>query len=332
MAYNWRSNSGRDISIGGRRDDRSRNTTNCSSCGSSAQHQEERQGGKIVDFDYIVTYHSRSHLSILLHSWGWASPSLVLYGVFNVIIMVTLLVLRNEFGINLGGPDKDCHQYLGLLVSFLLVARVATSFRRYSDAREYLRIMNQNCEQLIKALVVYSNTDTRDEAKEWRNECTNRVLVLLRTSMSVCDYHISGGVKAVDLPEVEGDVLQDLATNLPPSRWVHDDRTDYEENLRIPIRISYLLRKSIRSQESRLEPTIPVISESELHAFLNRIMDGYHKYVYALSRAFDTTVRTCQSFRIFFCVSVRSHARPTGQKYFFNVALSSYWQRRCHFL
>jgi hypothetical protein len=33
------------------------------------------------------------------------------------------------------------------------------------------------------------------------------------------------------------DELEDLQKNLPPSRWLHEARTDYEENFRIPIRL-----------------------------------------------------------------------------------------------
>lgn len=254
----------------------------CCYCSPGDSSAGGRRRGKIDLNYYTVTYDARSHCSVLVQMWGSDWPRVIPYAAFNVCLMALLHTLHNWFGIYLGRSDKG-HQYLTLLISFLLVTRVATSLERYNQAREYLRTMNSNCEQLVDTMVVYSNCDTRDEAKEWRNEVAYRTLLLLRTAMSICDYNSSssGGIKAVDLPEVEGDVLEDLSTNLPPTRWLHDNRTEYEENLRVPIRISYLLKKSIRSQEQRLHPPIPVIPEGDLHTLASSITDGYQGYVIA---------------------------------------------------
>jgi len=105
-----------------------------------------------------------------------------------------------------------------------------------------------------------------------------QALLLLRTAVSVVEYSCAGaggGTRAVDLPEVEGDVLKDLASNLPPVRWLHRTRSEFEENLRVPERIGVLLSTSIRSQQRRLEPPIPVVLESDLHGELNLLLKGY---------------------------------------------------------
>jgi hypothetical protein len=111
------------------------------------------------------------------------------------------------------------------------------SLGRYNEAREYLEMMNKSFRQLVHTACIYSNTDARESAKQWRHELVYRALILLRSSMSVIDYPSSlEGV--MEIPELTGsDELEDLQKNLPPSRWLHEARTDYEENFRIPIRL-----------------------------------------------------------------------------------------------
>jgi hypothetical protein len=97
--------------------------------------------------------------------------------------------------------------------------------------------MNKSFRQLVHTACIYSNTDARESAKQWRHELVYRGLILLRSSMSVIDYP-SSHEGVMDIPELTGsDELEDLQKNLPPSRWLHEARTDYEENFRIPIRL-----------------------------------------------------------------------------------------------
>lgn len=178
-------------------------------------------------------------------------------------------------GIDLNISDAG-HGFLSLVMAFLLVSRVTTSLARYDAAREYLEVMNKSCRQLIHTVAVYSSADSSISAKEWRNEVSYRALLLLRTAQAVIDF-ADGGIAVSELPELTGSERLDVQKHLPcDSHWLHESRTDYEENLRIPIRLSYLLRKSIRSQEVRVKPPIPVIAEGDMYAFVNAFMDGYH--------------------------------------------------------
>jgi len=223
---------------------------------------------------YTVTYNSKSQWSVLTQRWGSLWPSVLPFCLANTALMAVLqLLMINGIDLNI---SETGHTFLSLVMAFLLVSRVSTSLARYDEAREYLEVMNKSCRQLVHTACVYSNADTSDSAKEWRLEVTYRTLLLLRTAMAVIDYPDSH-VSVKDIPELSGLERQDLEEHLPlANHWLHESRTDYEENLRIPIRLSYLLRKSIRSQGTRIKPPIPVIAEGDLYAFVNAFLDGYH--------------------------------------------------------
>jgi predicted membrane chloride channel (bestrophin family) len=166
------------------------------------------------------------------------------------------------------------HRYISVVLSFLLVSRVRTAVKRYYQARRYLETMMKFCIAMVQLTCVYTSDDDSLSAKEWRSEVAYRMMILVRTSLAALDFP-SSGVPMLKLSELEGDVLDDLECNLPPTRWLHEVRTEYEENFRIPVRMAYLVRKSIRSQEGRVDPVIPNSAEAHMHRYLNWYMDGY---------------------------------------------------------
>lgn len=188
---------------------------------------------------YTVTYNSASQWSVLTQTWGSHWPKLLPYCILNAALMA-LLHIALVYGIDLNISDVG-HTFMSLPVGFLLVSRVTMSLGRYNEAREYLEMMNKSFRQLVHTACIYSNTDVRESAKQWRSELVYRALILLRSSMSVIDYPSSlEGV--MEIPELTGsDELEDLQKNLPPRRWLHEERTDYEENFRIPIRLVRML-------------------------------------------------------------------------------------------
>lgn len=58
-------------------------------------------------------------------------------------------------------------------------------------------------------------------------------------------------------------------------RWSHGARTEYEENMRVPVRLSYLLRRQIRKQSSVLAEPFTAPQEQKLHGSVDTFMAGY---------------------------------------------------------
>lgn len=116
-------------------------------------------------------------------------------------------------------------------------------------------------------------------AEEWRNEVAYRTLALLRCSVAVILYPTSK-TPAWEVPELNGFERDDIQRNtfLNPAtlRYAHETRSEYEENLRVPIRLAYLLRKSIHSQEVRLGKSLHVNRELKLLGTVDAFMTGFY--------------------------------------------------------
>ena len=225
---------------------------------------------------YTVTYVAESQWRVLLQRHGSVWPRVLPYCLANTTFMA-LLHIGFVHDINLTYTGTG-HSYLSIIVGFLMVDRVSRSLNRYNEAREYLEMMNKSCRQLIHTACIYSNSDVRDSAKQWRSELAFRVITMLKASMAVMNQP-STGTDLTDIPEVNMAVLEDLEINVPvpTAQWLHaEDIADIEKNLRVPQRLSYMVRKCIRSQEGKVKPTVPVVAEGDLYNFLNTFMDGYY--------------------------------------------------------
>jgi len=172
------------------------------------------------------------------------------------------------------------HSFITLVVSFLLVSRVSIGLNRYNQARDCLGVMYRESRELIQNACVFSSHDTSKKASEWRSEVGYRCLLLLRTAMSVIDYPTTQQ-PAWEVPELSGFELEDVKKSVYTSkenrRWAHKDRSEWEETMRVPIRIAYLLRKSIHAQGPRLgNSRMETSQENKLLSSVDQFMGGYY--------------------------------------------------------
>lgn len=176
------------------------------------------------------------------------------------------------------------HSFVTLVVAFLLVNRVSIALGRYNEARAYLAGMCGNVNELVQslfALTAYENTDP--EAKEWRFEVCHRALLLLRLSMVSIDYPNDSipGWKIPEFSENAPKEFEYVKRHLPlegsstARRWVHKARTEYEENLRLPVRMAYLLRQTIHRHALTTVP-LAMPYELKLLAFVDIFMNNYY--------------------------------------------------------
>ena len=172
------------------------------------------------------------------------------------------------------------HSFMTLVVSFLLVSRVNIGLGRYNQARDYLGAMYREERELIQNMVVYSNHAKDRSAKEWRLELAYRAMLLLKAAMCVIDYP-STKLPAWNLPELAGEELAYVrsacfATSAEARRWAHGRRSEWEETMRVPIHIAYLLRKTIHSQLNRIKPPMQNPQEAKLLGSVDSFMGGYY--------------------------------------------------------
>ena len=131
-------------------------------------------------------------------------------------------------------------------------------------------------------------------AEEWRHEVAYRTLLLLRTTMVVIEYPIHHTLPWT-IPEINGmeanHIRKNLlaTTNTTAINGIRNSNYNaiWEDVLRVPIQIEYLLRKSIHSNMIRLTEPIPIQLELKIFMSVDNFMNGYYSM-----RKFLTTVRT----------------------------------------
>jgi hypothetical protein len=170
---------------------------------------------------------------------------------------------------------------------------------RYNIARDAIETMFRESREVTQnaCLLSYTLKEGRTMiAQEWRHEVAYRTLLLLRTAIVVVDYP-ENQIVPWTIPELNGIEAADvknnlLLTNTQQQRWVHGSltlprqRNDlWEETLRVPIRVEYLLRKSVHSNNIRLTEPIPIQLELKILGSIDNFMNGYYNM-----RKFLTTV------------------------------------------
>ena len=182
-----------------------------------------------------------------------------------------------------------------------------TALTRYVATRDAIETMLREARELVQNACVLSSTlkDGRTMvAEEWRHEVAYRTLLLLRTTMVAIEYPIHQKLPWT-LPELNGMEANDIKNNLLSMTNTlagnHNNSRNYnaiwEDVLRVPIRIEYLLRKSVHSNMIRLTEPIPIQLELKIFMSIDNFMNGYYNM-----RKFLTTVRIPQLgnfFRLF---------------------------------
>jgi len=183
---------------------------------------------------------------------------------------------------------SQAHTFMGLVVSFLLVSRVNIALARYNTARECLGQMCRSTRELVQNACVLSSdvAENHDEqARSWRNEVAYRVILLLRTAVAVVGYRTSGE-PAWAVNELNGEEYEDIKNSIFMASSTKDVVTNkyaashvqgtWQETMRVPIRVAYLLRKSVRSQNQRLAKPLVFAAENKLYGCVDNFMSGYY--------------------------------------------------------
>jgi len=119
----------------------------------------------------------------------------------------------------------------------------------------------------------YKNNSQAD--KNWRTEVTYRALLLLRTAVAVIEYQ-SENLPAWKVPEMSGVERDYCQPSNSRRRHQQTPATEYTDSMRVPLRMAYLLRESIVSQESRLTKPLAAIQENKLLGSVDTFLGGYY--------------------------------------------------------
>eukprot|EP00568_Trieres_chinensis_P014225 CAMPEP_0183329318 /NCGR_PEP_ID=MMETSP0160_2-20130417/84734_1 /TAXON_ID=2839 ORGANISM="Odontella Sinensis, Strain Grunow 1884" /NCGR_SAMPLE_ID=MMETSP0160_2 /ASSEMBLY_ACC=CAM_ASM_000250 /LENGTH=451 /DNA_ID=CAMNT_0025497507 /DNA_START=30 /DNA_END=1385 /DNA_ORIENTATION=- len=262
-----------------------------------ADDDEDRHGLK------GVTYDSDSHVSVMLQMHGSIWPNVLPYCLANVLLTYCILWSKRE-GFDTTFPP-DGHNFMAIMVSFLIVTRAQITYGRFMEARGYLSEIFRNCRELIHHAVVLSMRDTGRGAKQWRQDVAYRTILLLRVTIAALDYRTTNINTWEVVPEdirhnLELFVSQDgqtpaggggaaspsqrhLQRDQPNARlmkWAHGVRTLNDENFRAPIILAYNLKSEIMKQRNGQYLTVPgmfhVNEELKMLGFVSGFVTAFH--------------------------------------------------------
>eukprot|EP00581_Thalassiosira_minuscula_P012133 CAMPEP_0183711598 /NCGR_PEP_ID=MMETSP0737-20130205/7070_1 /TAXON_ID=385413 /ORGANISM="Thalassiosira miniscula, Strain CCMP1093" /LENGTH=374 /DNA_ID=CAMNT_0025940155 /DNA_START=113 /DNA_END=1237 /DNA_ORIENTATION=+ len=236
---------------------------------------------------YTVSYDSESHFQVLTQLWGSKWPQVLPFCLGNVALMLVVTFMDAHYGETYIEMTPQGHTFIAVVVSFLLISRVNTALGRYNQARTHLANMCRETRQLVQYAFVYTADRQDDKAKEWRAELSHRALILLRAAMAVIDYPTTKR-PASDIPGLEETEIKYLKQarnrntkgrssrkiNLSPR--VIEMLDEAEKNMRVPIQISYLLKKTIHSQGKKLQKPMEYVLENKLMASVDGFLSGYY--------------------------------------------------------
>jgi hypothetical protein len=187
---------------------------------------------------------------------------------------------RNGFDFRV--TDKG-HSFLTMLVAFLVVSRATVSLGRYNQVRAALENIYCMTRQLVHQMTVFSSDNVNQSGKEWRHEVAYLAMLELRAVMAVIDYQ-SDGVPAWDHPEFDKKTMTNLKkqlflTNDNLKFSHHRNYSEFEENMRVPVRMSLRLREVVIGQRKKLDKPFAWPEEAQLLGTIDKLMTGYYGYV-----------------------------------------------------
>ncbi|CAB9518082.1 Zinc finger, RAN-binding domain containing 2 [Seminavis robusta] len=225
---------------------------------------------------YTVIYNSESHWSILTQRLGSAWPAVFPFCVFNVAVVLLLSY------INADGPivyiSGQGHKFIRFVVAFLFVSRVTMALQRFNEARGHLGQLYRESRELVQYLCTLTAKYQDEKSREYRAELTYRSMLFLRTAVGILDYHTTGlpNWKVPELNGVELDyVLNNLLYHPQNAHYAMLPRCEFEENIRVPLLIGLLLRKSIIEHTKRLPKPLAMPEENKLFAAVDSCVTAY---------------------------------------------------------
>jgi len=234
---------------------------------------------------YTVIYNSESHWEVLFQMFGSVWPTIFPYCLSNVAIMLGLRIARDYGGemlhdlvvmLELGNSSR---KFTNFVMAFLVVTRIKMSLDRYSDARTNIGSLYREAREIIQNAVVFTNTQSDQRAKDWRHDMSYQTLLLLRTAMAVLNFSVreESAWKLPELNETEREkVLRNLLINPENAHYGIDQNTEFEENMRVPILVSYMLTETVVNQRARLEEPLAIPQENKLFASIDSFSNSYN--------------------------------------------------------
>jgi len=228
-----------------------------------------------------VSYSAHSHVQVMFQMYGSVLPQVLPFCLTNVAWTFLINFMKTKGILDITFQSMSGHQFMGIMVSFLVVSRCNISYHRFMEMRRYLSEAFRSCRELNQFACIYTMNATTPLAQAWRREIAFRTIVMLRVTMEA--LHGSSTTRAM---QQEGEQLPDEINRLPAGKhyqrlrsYAHNaEQSTLEKNFRAPIVLSYNLRETIMSHEAPLGYKLQVNEYRDLLGFVTSYMSAFHGF------------------------------------------------------
>ena len=236
------------------------------------------------DFGYsrTVSYTNSQHLAIITQRWGSVNQKVLPFCMANMLLAIGLVWLLEQGIIDLSISEFG-HEFMSILVAFLVINKLSFTLGLYYELQGYLSKMNQSAIELTQLSCAFTSGYQQDEYRAWRFNVIWHILTLLKAT--VCVIHKGGEGNVWEIPELrdiplelylsdddDDDNLKRATTartngrhtRLPKELYVWGYHLKSDKNLRVPIRVAQRLRNEIMKHKSLSVDPIDTIQERTL--------------------------------------------------------------------
>lgn len=202
-------------------------------------------------------------------------PRVFPYCIANVIICLAVYELKLHDIADLTFSPSG-HQYMSMLMSFLVVMRTKITYQHYMEASKLLSNSYRACRELVQLACLLTAQDQSDSAKQWRQDVSYSTILMLRVTMAVLEmpshptmdpwnvpelsYEHQHYIKNLSMwhnptPVVPGNVATEAADSNATSAATTSvslplvsPQARLEDAFRVPTVLAFLLRKEILKQ------------------------------------------------------------------------------------
>ena len=180
-------------------------------------------------------------------------------------------------------------KFMGVLGSFLVVARANFSHSRFMEVRHYLFTCFRTCREIVQSAAVHAMINQDSGAKQWRQDVAYRTILLLRVTVAVLE-------KSVNSSDLEGsrwDVIEqepvqstlenevDTSAHLKQLiKLAHTSNNEMQRSFRAPVILAYNLRETMTIQRNGqfLKERMAVNDERDLLIFVSNVVRDFHGF------------------------------------------------------
>lgn len=248
-----------------------------------------------MEFNYsrTVSYNGPSHLSVILQNYGSINRKVLPYCLWNVFVAVIVVVLQpvRDLTISIEG-----HNFMSLLVAFLVVSRASITFSLYFEFRGYLETMFQSTRSIVELYLSYFK----------EHNTTDSIVKIACAAMEMLESSVmmmAGEDARDDSSYISFHPAEAANHRSCDGTWRHGSTTASDWNMSMTIRHSFRLRNLLIETRKGLESVERPFAMYHTQQMVDQYMNGYYGTRKYLTTPFPFALVQMARFVLFLYVS-----------------------------